>query len=100
MKSYFFAHSHACPPEYAHRILNDTAAIETWVSPFPYSAIIVSKLNPHKLAAVLRQRLPNIWLLVTEMNSQDVDGWLPGNLWEFVQNPAQATSQQLLPISA
>ena len=96
MRSFLVAHSQACPPEKVYAILNDTSAIATWIAPFPYSAIVTSHLETQDLAAVLRQRLPNIWLLVTEMNRLSADGWLPPNLWEYVNNPHQASAQQLL----
>ena len=98
MKSYLFAYSQVCPQERAHAVLNDTNGISSWVAPFPYSAIIVSNLDIGDLAAILRNRLPGIWLLVTEMNHPDVDGWLPRNLWRYVNDPSLvATEQPLLP---
>lgn len=97
MKSYLFAYSQACPPEQAHAVLNATNAVHFWIAPFPYSAIVISHLDSPDLAAVLRQRLPNIWILVTEMSTYSTNGWLPQNLWEYVGNPSQAITQQLYP---
>ena len=96
MKPYLFAHSQACPPERVYGILNDTKAIAAWIAPFPYSAIVVSDLDTQDLAAVLRQRMPGIWLLVTEMSGSGADGWLPQSLWEYVNNPHQVSAQLLL----
>ena len=55
----------------------------------------VSQLNIHDLSAILRNRLPNVWVLVTEMGRQTVDGWLPGDLWEYVNDPQKAWSRKL-----
>ena len=93
MKPFLFAYSQACHQAHAHAVLNDTQGVDTWVAPFPYAAILISRLDTQDLSAVLRDRLPGVWFMVTEMNPQSVNGWLPGNLWEYVNDPRQAWSQ-------
>ena len=95
MKSYLFTYSQACAQEQAHAVLNDTQGVQTWVSPFPYAAILVSTLNTQDLSAILRNRLPGVWFMVTEMEHQNVDGWLPGDLWDYVNDPPKAWSRKL-----
>ena len=95
MKSYLFTYSQACTQARAHAVLNDTQEVQTWVAPFPYAAILVSTLNIQDLTAILRSRLPGVWFMVTEMDHQTVDGWLPGNLWEYVNDPQKAWSRKL-----
>ena len=95
MKAYLLTHSQACTPTHVQSLLSETEGIETWVSPFPYGAILVSELHVRALAAVLRSRLPAVWFMVTELNGNAVQGWLPGNLWEYVNNPQQAASRGL-----
>ena len=76
MKSYLFTFSQPCTPAQAHDVLNNTEGIQTWIAPFPYSAILVSRLNSQDLSATLRERLPNdVWFMVTEMDPQTVE-WL------------------------
>ena len=96
MKSYLFTFSQPCTQAQAHDVLNNTEEVQTWVAPFPYSAILVSRLNTQDLSAILRERLPNVWFMVAEMDHETVDGWLPGNLWEYVNDPQKAWSQQLI----
>ena len=97
MKSYLFTFSQPCTQAQAHDVLNNIEGVQTWIAPFPYSAILVSRLNSQDLSAILRDRLPNdVWFMVTEMDPQAVDGWLPGNLWEYVNDPQKAWSQQLI----
>ncbi len=96
MNAYLLTYSQACTPTNVHQLLNDTQAVETWVTPFPYAAILISKLNVNDLAAVLRDRIPGIWFMVTELNPHSVQGWLPGNLWEYVIDPQHARSKNLL----
>lgn len=88
MKAYLFTYSNLCPPLQAQAILNNTAAVTTWAQPFPNAALLVSNLNAKDLAAVLRGWLGETWFLVTELNVGSVDGYLPGNLWQFI-NSAQ-----------
>ena len=95
MKSYLLTYSQAYTPTQVQYLLNDTHAVETWVTPFPYAAILLSRLDVHDLAAVIRSRLPGVWFMMTELKSDSVQGWLPGNLWEYVNDPQQAWSRKL-----
>ena len=95
MKAYLFTYSQACTQSQVHAVLNDSAGVETWVAPFPYAAILVSELSARDLGAILRERLPGVWLLVTEVDAHTVDGWLPRDLWDDVNNPIQAWTRNL-----
>ena len=95
MKSYLLSYSQTCTPERVQYVLDDTQAVETWVTPFPYAAILISKLNVGDLSAVIRDRIPGAWFMVTELNGGGVRGWLPGNLWEYVNDPQKAWSRKL-----
>ena len=95
MKAYLFAYSQACMQAQVQAFLNDTKAIKMWVAPFPYAAILVSDLDTQDLSAILHRRLSDAWFIVTEINRHTADGWLPGNLWEYVNKPEQAWSQKL-----
>lgn len=95
MNSYLLAYSQACTPTQVQSVLNDTEAVETWVAPFPHAAIVVSRLSVQDIGAILRERLPGVWFMVTRMTSHTVQGWLPGNLWEYVNDPQAATYRQL-----
>ncbi len=95
MKAYLFAYSQAWTQAQVHAILNDTKAIETWIAPFPSAAVLISDLSAQDLGAVLHRRLSDAWFIVTEISPGSVDGWLPENLWSYVNQPAQAWSQNL-----
>ena len=96
MKSHLFTYSQARTQGHVHDVLNDTEGVQTWIAPFPYSAILVSKLSAQDLSAILRERLPNVWFMVAEMDPHAVNGWLPGNLWGYVNDPQKAASGQLI----
>ena len=95
MKAYLSAYGQALTQAQVHALLNETNAIETWIAPFPSAAILVSNLSAQDLGAVLHRRLSDAWFLVTELNPASVDGWLPENLWSYVNQPGQAWSQNL-----
>ena len=95
MKACLLTYSQMGIPTHVHRILSDTKAIETWVAPFMYAAVLISKLDVHDLAAMLRPRIPDVWFVVTELNAGAVQGWLPADFWEYVNNPEQVVSRNL-----
>ena len=97
MKPYLFTYSAARSQEGVHAILNATAAIHNWVAPFPYSAILVSNLDNRELSAILRRQLNGAWFVLTKIDNHSIDGWLPGDFWQFVNNPAEASLAGLLP---
>ncbi len=95
MKAYLLAYSQACTPQQVQHLLNDTRAVATWVTPFPFAAILVSDHSVNDLAAVLRDRLPGVWFMVTELRGDSVQGWLPKELWDYVNDPSQASLRQI-----
>lgn len=99
MKANLFAYSGLCPPWQAQAILNETEAVTTWAQSFPSAAFVASNLDVGELAAVLRERLGETWFLITELNGVTVDGYLPGNLWQFV-NSARMPWQSQIPDTA
>jgi hypothetical protein len=96
VKAYLLTYSSIVTPHQANGMLNRTAAIETWVSPFPYAAIIISRLTINELAAVLQTHFADAWFMVAEVNRDNCNGWLPKQLWDYVTDPQTAWSQQLL----
>ena len=97
MKPYLFTFSATCLLTEVHAILNATDAIHNWVSPFPHSAILVSNLDTRELSAIFRRQLNGAWFVVAQIDSQSVDGRLPGDYWQFVNIPGEASLAGLLP---
>ena len=97
MKAYLLTYSPVCPQAQVHTVLNTTDAIRDWIAPFPYAAILNANLTTQELGAILRRRLDDeVWFMVAQLDSQLVDGWLPSDFWDYVDNPAEASLQQLL----
>jgi hypothetical protein len=95
VKAFLFAHSSATPPESVYEILNSTRAVSTWASPFPYSAILLSNLSVSELSAVLQTHLYGIWFILIEATSENCNGWLPAQFWEYINDPGKAYSAKL-----
>ena len=84
MRAFLLTYSQQCPDWRAQAIMNQTNAVKTWVQPFPSAAIVVSDLDVTDLGAVLQSRFGGTWFLVTEIAADTVQGFLPGNLWQFI----------------
>ena len=97
MKSYLLTYSAACSQAGVHAVLNATNAIQNWIAPFPHSAILVSNLDARELGAILRHHLNGAWFVVTQVDRRSIDGWLPGDVWQYVNNPGGASIAGLVP---
>ena len=98
MNPYLFAYSSLCPDDTAQAILDETKAVPTWVRPFPHAAIVLSDLAIADLSAVLHRRLGDTWFLLTALGRTHTDGWVPANLWNYVNHTA-GTPVPTLPAS-
>ncbi len=99
MTPYVFAYSSLCADHVADAILNDTEAVTTWVRPFPHAAVVLSNLALSDLSAVLHKRLGETWFLLSPIPPGQADGWLPMNVWSFVNHRPDAP-QPTLPTPA
>lgn len=88
MRAYLFSWNTVVTQAFIASVLNGSTAVETWVSPIPTSAIVVSKLSVSELAAVLRVHLGEIWFILVEATPQNSNGWLPAQFWEYISNPS------------
>lgn len=95
MKAFLFAHSSAKAPEAVYEVLNGTRAVSTWVSPFPYAAILLSNLSVFELSAVLQIHFLNTWFVVIEATPENCNGWLPPQFWAYINNPTKAFSDKI-----
>jgi hypothetical protein len=96
VKAYILNANPILPFEHVHRILNNTSAVDTWVSPFQGCAIVLSRLTVSELAAVLQTHFSGVWFLLVEANQDNSNGWLPPQFWEYMSNPHKAWSDKIL----
>lgn len=100
MKAYLLSFSALINSNHVHSVLNGSNAVETWVSPFPFSAILVSRLSTSELAAVLHSHFGESLFMIVEANSWNSSGWLPPEFWEYVNNPQAAWSKNMFKLPA
>lgn len=95
VKPYLLTHNSLLSPEKTHRFLNETKAVQTWVSPYPCVSILLSDLTVNELTAVLNTHFGRIWFILVELETDRTNGRLPAEFWEYITNPQQAWSQNL-----
>lgn len=94
MRAFIFTHNPILQSEYVYDILNKTTSVETWVAPFSYSAILISKLTVSELSAVLHSHFGDAWFILVEANKDNVNGWLPNDFWEYILDPYTVWARQ------
>lgn len=90
MKAYWLSCNTALSFDFVVGVLNGSQAIETWVSPYPGSAIVISRLSLNELTAVFHSHLQEIWFVLIEISNANTNGWLPGEFWDHINDPASA----------
>lgn len=94
MRAFLLTYSNVLPPDFVHQVLNNTGAIQTWLSPFPYSAIVLSDLTVGELSAVLRTHFSGAWFLTVEINQENSNGWMAPQFWECINDPEGTWSKR------
>ena len=97
MKAYLLNFSNLIDHNYVLSVLNNSNSIENWLSPFPYSAIVVSRLTCLELGAVLHSHFADHLFILVEATTTNTAGWLPSNFWEFINNPQASWAKQVFP---
>lgn len=69
--------------------------IKNWISQYEGSIVAVSPIPLVEIREVFHQQFPELFFMVVELVPSQIDGWMPGNIWEFIRHPKQADT--LLP---
>ena len=64
--------------------------IVNWMRPFPDAFVVVSDKSASRLRQVIHGVFPNDRLLIVEIQPGHKDGWLPREVWDFINNPKPA----------
>ena len=83
-----------------HSVLNASAAVETWATPFPFSAIVVSRLTVLELGAVLHSHFGEALFILVEATKFNTGGWLPIEFWNVINDPQGACSKKVFSLPA
>ncbi|MGA8169581.1 MAG: hypothetical protein WB816_01895 [Methylocystis sp.] len=74
------------------RKLNELPEIGHWYSLFGNTFCLASKQSAQRLAARLREEvLPEVKFLIVEIDATKKGGWLPGEIWDFLNRPEATT---------
>ena len=95
MNAYWLSCNIALSFDFVTGVLDGSKAIDTWVSPYPCSAILLSRLSLNELTAVLHTHFGQAWFILIELNAQNSNGWLPGEFWEQITDPQAAWSKKI-----
>lgn len=95
MKAFILTYSSMLDIGYVHNVLNSSQSVETWISPFPYSAIVISKLTVSELSAVLHSHFGENWFIVIEASQHNSNGWLTKEFWDYIAEPQTAVARKV-----
>lgn len=85
MNSYFFAYSGRCSPSAARTVLDNEDLVDDWAQPFPHGALLLSSLELRPLSEAIHERLGEAWFLLSRLDAEGADGWLPNHLWQHLR---------------
>ncbi len=91
----FDAYSSAFDIQKLFSFLNSSSCFINWRSAgLPGTVILASKHNLAQVSEVLRNHMTGRQFIVTEINSNSINGWLNQSLWDFISNPPEAPPQE------
>jgi hypothetical protein len=67
--------------------LDTLPQVLNWYAPLPESVIIISERGVSELQALIHNRYPMSYFIITEIPPGGNDGWLPKVAWDFINNP-------------
>lgn len=72
--------------------LEQSPLFENWMSLLPGQVFAVSAYQLYEVSSSLRERFSGQFLFVAEVNQMTCDGWMPKDIWEFINNPKPSYS--------
>ncbi len=64
-----------------------------WAALLPGHVFIVTRHSVNQVSEILRVQFPNKYFFVAEIAPISSDGWLPQQIWEFINNPTSVKEQ-------
>ena len=83
--------------EYRYQTTRLMIAAKELPHPVPTEEPSLAEPATRELSAILHRQLNGAWFVLTRIDNHSIDGWLPGDFWQFVNNPAEASLAGLLP---
>jgi hypothetical protein len=67
--------------------IDSIESIVNWSAFLPSGICLVSSASAKEVARDIRRALPNTRFLVVEIEPGKKNGWLPKNVWRFINEP-------------
>jgi len=95
MKAFLLVHNDNLLPPVNRTIITtflDTRRLDfpNWYACLSHGILINSERSAFELRAIVQAQFPQIWFVITEINPNTVDGWVPKQFWDFVNRPRPA----------
>ncbi len=71
-----------------HKKIKNDVYIENWWHYLKSAYILTSELSAEHLFDEIRKILPNHKFLITEIDLENCEGWLPEKAWEWIEKHA------------
>jgi hypothetical protein len=84
------------PREKITEVLTENPLYLNWIRFLPGQFFFVSKSLVNDVTAPLHERFPTDYIFVTEVFPNTCNGWMPKEIWNFINNPSSAKGTTLL----
>jgi hypothetical protein len=69
-------------------LFNQSPVFLNWITILPGQIFFVSTLTVAEAALLLRSLFPSQFVFVAEVGQANCDGWMPREIWNFINNPS------------
>ncbi len=90
MKAFLVVHNLAAISSFdLTNLLNTRPEVKNWKIPFIGACVVVTDYwqTPTALRTIIQQQFGDGWFIIAPLESHNLDGWLPKDMWEFIQLP-------------
>jgi hypothetical protein len=70
--------------------LDSISAIVNWIAFFDNTLCLVSSSSARELSDMIRETIPDVQFVITELEPGRRNGWLPRSVWSFLRSPSAA----------
>lgn len=86
-KSYLLAYSDSLGTrDEIKECLSGLDVIDTWRFDMPYTFYVISDNSANEISQAIRDSLGNGRFIITEISSENKQGWLPKETWYLINN--------------
>lgn len=67
--------------------LNTRSEVKNWYAAFDGGIVLVSFHDSNYLGALLRQKFPGMFFVLSRLYQSQAHGWMPKAFWDFIAAP-------------